>query len=115
MAQQDHTATQTREPGVGAAARPAQAPPRTKPSKPKRRKLPPFKLILHNDDFNAMDEVVRAIVRIAQLSVAGAVQRMLEAHLSGKSLLLVTHKERGELYVQQFTSCKITTSLEPDA
>ena len=114
MAKQDQTAVETHKPG-GAVISAPQAPPKHKPSKPKRRELPHFKLILHNDDVNAMDDVVGAIVRIAQLSVQRAVQRMLEAHLTGKSLLLVTHKERGELYVQQFASCKITTSLEPDA
>ncbi len=40
---------------------------------------------------------------------------MLEAHSSGTAVLLVTHKERGELYVQQFASLKITTTLEPDS
>ncbi len=92
-----------------------QAPPKRKPAKPKPRKLPPYKLVLHNDVVNTMDDVVLSIVKITPLSAAQAIRRMLEAHFSGTAVLLVTHKERGELYIQQFASVKVTTSLEPDA
>jgi len=91
-----------------------QAPPKPKPAKPQRRALPRFKLILHNDDVNAMDDVVRAVVTLTPLSTEQAVRHMLEAHFTGTAVLLLTHKERGELYVQQFASMHITTSLEPD-
>lgn len=92
-----------------------QAPPKPVPVRPKRGKLPPFKLLLHNDDVNVMEDVVRSIVMLTPLDAEQAVRKMLEAHDSGTALMLVTHKERGELYVQQFASLKITTSLEPDA
>ena len=78
------------------------------------RQLPPFKLILHNDDVNGMDEVVRAIVELTPIRMTEAIQKMLEAHCTGCSLLLVTHRERAELYVEQFTACRINTSIEPD-
>ncbi len=89
----------------------------TQPKKPaiKPRRLPPFKLILHNDDVNEMDIVVRTIVELTPLQMTDAIQKMLEAHSSGCALLLVTHRERAELYVEQFASCKITTSIEPDS
>ena len=87
--------------------------PQEKPAKP--RLLPPFKLLLHNDDTNTMEDVVRAIVMLTPLAANVAIRRMLEAHEQGVALLLTTHKERGELYVDQFASLKITTTLEPDA
>ena len=89
-----------------------QAPPKKQPAKPKRKYLPPFKLMLHNDDVNTMDDIVRAIVNLTTLKIEEAVMAMLEAHKTGAALLLTTYKERGELYVQQFASMKITTTLE---
>jgi ATP-dependent Clp protease adaptor protein ClpS len=99
----------------GATSAAVQTPARPASAKPKHRKLPPYKLLLHNDEFNTMDAVVIGIVKLTPLSAAQAIRKMLEAHHSGTAMLLVTHKERGELYVQQFASVRITTSLEPDA
>ena len=106
------TESATETGGTGAAV---QTPAKPTPAKPKHRKLPPYKLLLHNDEFNTMDTVVIRIVKLTPLSAAQAIRKMLEAHRSGTAILLVTHKERGELYVQQFASARITTSLEPDA
>lgn len=90
-----------------------QAPPKPVPSKPKPRKLPPWKVILHNDDHNEMLEVVKTIVMLTPLTVDVAMQRMLEAHAGGSALLLTTHKERAELYRDQFASRKLTVTIEP--
>ena len=76
--------------------------------------LPPYKVILHNDDENDMGRVVEVICRLTPLGVQEAIQRMLEAHHTGHAILLVTHKERAELYVDQFTSCRLTVTAEPD-
>ena len=100
---------------TGATGTAVQTPAKPAPAKPKHHKLPPYKLLLHNDEFNTMDEVVIRIVKLTPLSAAQANRTMLEAHRSGTALLLVTHRERGELYVQQFASARISTSLEPDA
>ena len=114
MAQQNPSAGSARQSAGTVISAPKSAP-RHQPPRPARRQLPPFKLILHNDEVNIMEDVVEAIVRIVRLSAGQAELRMWEAHRTGQSLLLVTHRERGELYVQQFASARITTSLEPDA
>jgi ATP-dependent Clp protease adaptor protein ClpS len=77
------------------------------------RQLPPFKVLLHNDDVNEMTYVVRAIMELVHLPQAIAAQRMMEAHTKGITLLCVTHKERAELYVDQFASKRLTVSIEP--
>ena len=46
--------------------------------------------------------------------VVEAAQRALEAHETGVSLLLVTHQERAELYQEQFASCGLTVTIEPE-
>ena len=79
----------------------------------KLRQLPMYKVILHNDEEQEMSYVVRTIMELTHLTKTEATQRMKEAHQKGLSTLLVTHKERAELYVDQFTSKKLTASIEP--
>lgn len=86
------------------------APTKTRPA---TRRLPPFKVLLHNDAENDMLHVVETIMELTPLSAEEAIERMLEAHQTGVALILVTHKERAELYVDQFTTFSLTTSLEP--
>ena len=76
--------------------------------------LPPFRVILHNDDVNSFEHVIRTILQLTPLKEPEAVQRTLEAHETGSALLLVTHKERAELYVEQFASKQLTVTCEPD-
>jgi ATP-dependent Clp protease adaptor protein ClpS len=81
----------------------------------KPQQLPPYKVILHNDDVNPIDHVVRAILKLTPLKEEDAIARTLEAHVKGLSVLLVTHKERAELYVEQFATFTLTVTCEPDA
>lgn len=90
------------------ATKPAPAKPQPTP-----RQLPPWKVLLHNDDVNDMLFVVETIVMLTPLGKQDAVNRMLEAHQSGLTLLLTTHQERAELYQQQFGSRNLTVSIEP--
>jgi len=78
------------------------------------QQLPPFRVLLHNDDVNTFDHVVLSILKLTQLSPEDALERTVEAHLNDVSLLLVTHKERAELYVEQFASVALTVTCEPD-
>jgi ATP-dependent Clp protease adaptor protein ClpS len=75
--------------------------------------LPPWNVLLHNDDKNEMLFVIRAIVELTPLNREDAMQRMFEAHKSGVALLLTTHKERAELYLDQFQTKGLTISIEP--
>lgn len=106
---------QDRNSGRSAVGTAVHAPTKPSPARTLPRRLPLWKLLLHNDDLNTMDGVVGAITRITPLQTAQAVQKMLEAHFKGTSLLLVTHLERAELYVQQFRSVNLHTTIEPDA
>ena len=95
-----------------------QAPSTTKPTveqDQKTRQLPPFRVILHNDNVNTVEHVVRTIVKLTPLNEGQAVERTLEAHETGSSMLLVTHKERAELNVEQVASCKLNVTCEPDS
>ena len=77
--------------------------------------LPPYRVLLHNDDVNTFEHVISAILKLTRLTAEEAVQRTIEAHERGVSLLLVTHRERAELYVEQFKSLSLTVTCEPEA
>lgn len=85
----------------------------TQTSPPEARTLPPYKVILHNDDVNDVNYVIRTVMELTHLGKGEAQKRTLEAHLHGLSLLLVTHKERAELYLEQFASKGLTVTIEP--
>lgn len=72
----------------------------------KTKTLPPYKVILHNDDVNSAPIVVQKIVEFTPLNLEQAEEKTLEAHTEGQSLLFVTHKERAELVQEQFQSCR---------
>jgi len=88
----------------------------TKPKQapPEVDELPPWKVLLHNDDVNDMGFVVMTIVELTPLNETAATQCMLEAHMRGLTLLLTTHQERAELYRDQFTSKGLTVTIEAD-
>ena len=83
------------------------------PEKVKPRLLPMYKVLLHNDDDNNMEDVVQSIVMLTPIPAAEALVKMLEAHKTGVALLLVTHRERAELYQEQFQSRQLTVTIEP--
>lgn len=83
------------------------------PSKPKPKQLPPWKVILHNDDVNDILYVVETVLMLTTLDKKKATLCVAEAHHSGLSLLLTTHQERAELYQTQFASRNLTVTIEP--
>ncbi|MHC5023788.1 MAG: ATP-dependent Clp protease adaptor ClpS [Planctomycetota bacterium] len=85
-----------------------------RPTKPRPRQMPPWKVLLHNDDVNDMGYVVQAICELTTLAEQEAVMRMIEAHQSGVALLLTTHQEHAELLQEQFASKQLTVTIEPD-
>jgi ATP-dependent Clp protease adapter protein ClpS len=99
----------------GGASTPVKPRLRRQPAKTPPKVLPPWKVILHNDDVNERNEVIRIVRQLTPLSKQEAEIRVIEADQSGAALLLMTHQERAELYVEQFTSMGLTTTCEPDA
>src|SRR5262245_7971978 len=99
------------QPQQGSVA--TKAPPKPAPEKKPPQPLPPWKVLLHNDDVNDVEYVVVTIMSLTALNQEDAVQRTLEAHKTGVALLLTTHKERAELYRDQFGSKGLTVTIEP--
>ena len=113
--QQTDGGKDTAAPGTGGGST-ATKPKRARKTAPRKRPpqpLPPWKVLLHNDDKNTMDYVVTTIVQLTTLNEQDAELRTKEADKTGLSLLLTTHKERAELYQEQFTSKGLTVTIEP--
>ncbi len=86
---------------------------RQRPKRKPPKQLPQWKVLLHNDDVNERGFVVRTIVELTPLQEQEAYVRMKEADETGVALLLTTHKERAELYKDQFESKGLTVTIEP--
>ncbi len=89
-------------------------PPQTRPQQPKLDRMPPWKVLLHNDDQNEMGYVIETITELTALTPQTALIRMLEAHDTGVALLLATHQEYAELLQEQFASKQLVVTIEPD-
>ncbi len=76
---------------------------------------PPYKVILHNDDFTPMEHVVATLRKvIPRMSTRQAVDIMIEAHTNGKAVATKTHKELAELYQEGLNNEGLISTIEPD-
>ena len=92
--------------GVGVAE------PKTK-ARPKLDRPRVYKVLLHNDDHNAMDYVVLALLKsVPDLTIERASEIMLEAHLTGVGLVTVCPLEHAELYRDRIQSFGIGATIE---
>ncbi len=75
--------------------------------------LPPWSVILHNDDHNEMLYVVRSLTRsVPNLGTTRAMKIMLEAHNRGKAVVTTYPLELAELYRDRLQSCGLTVTIE---
>lgn len=76
--------------------------------------LPPYKVVLHNDDVNSMDHVVRSLRKaVPSLSQDEAVHIMMEAHEHGQATVIECRKEQAEHYRGRLESFGLTATIEP--
>lgn len=79
-----------------------------------RRLLPPYRVILHNDDHNSMDHVVRSLLRcVPSLTMEAAAEIMLSAHNHGQATVIECPKEAAEHYRGCLESAGLTATIEP--
>jgi ATP-dependent Clp protease adaptor protein ClpS len=77
--------------------------------------LPPYKVIVHDDDYNEMNYVVFALLQsVNSLTVQEAERIMLTAHLTGSAVVIVCPKEAAEYYQERLLSYNLTATIEPD-
>ncbi|MFO0965548.1 MAG: ATP-dependent Clp protease adaptor ClpS [Gemmataceae bacterium] len=78
---------------------------RTKPkAENKTRRLPPFHVILLNDDHHTIDFVVDVLQKVLGCNQQKAVLMMSEAHHTGRAIVWTGPKEVAELKQEQIQS-----------
>ncbi|WP_322795090.1 ATP-dependent Clp protease adaptor ClpS [Tepidiforma sp.] len=78
------------------------------------RLLPPYRVVLHNDDHNTMDYVVRTLRRcVPSLTLEEAAEIMLTAHLRGRATVIECPKEAAEHYRHCLEAAGLTATIEP--
>jgi ATP-dependent Clp protease adapter protein ClpS len=83
-----------------------------RPQRADRLPPPRYKVLLHNTADKELMFVVRVVQELTRFGMAEAEFRMWEAHYHGRSLVLVTHLERAELYVEQFADRGLCATIE---
>lgn len=78
----------------------------------KIERLPRYAVVLHNDDIHSMEEVVLILMEIFGFPMEEATQYMMEAHMTGRSTVMVTHQERAELYRDKMRSKTLVATIE---
>jgi ATP-dependent Clp protease adaptor protein ClpS len=79
------------------------------------RLLPPYKVILFNDDYNDMVYVVAVLLHtVNNLSQQEAERIMLTAHLMGSAVVVVCPKEIAEYYQERLLGYGLTATIEPE-
>jgi ATP-dependent Clp protease adaptor protein ClpS len=78
-----------------------------------RRHLPPYAVILHNDDVNDMVYVVATLMLcVPEVDKDRAAAIMLEAHLNGQAHVITCPLERAELYRDRLEGRGLTATIE---
>ncbi len=82
-------------------------------SDPTADQLPPYRVLLHNDDEHDMLYVVESLVDVTPIAYKPAARITLEAHMRGAALVMTTHKERAEFYRDRLRSKGLVSTIEP--
>jgi ATP-dependent Clp protease adaptor protein ClpS len=75
--------------------------------------LPPWVVLLHNDDYNSMTYVVACLLKtVPELSTRRAIEIMFEAHTHGQARVVTCPLELAELYRDRLESFSLTATIE---
>lgn len=81
---------------------------------PKPKGLKQWKVIVHNDDINTYQHVVKTFVEVIRLDEKTAFAKTVEVDKEGLSVVAITHKEHAEFIQGQLQSKALTVTIEPD-
>ena len=80
------------------------------PPKPLR----PWKVIVHNDDVNTYEHVIRTFIEVVRMESQDALLKTIEVDKQGLSVVAMAHREKAELLQEQLQSRALTVTIEPD-
>ncbi len=76
--------------------------------------FPRFKVLLHNDDVNDMEHVIRSLMRVFRFDRQRSEEIMMEAHRNGLALCVVEPLEQAEFHRDQLIALSLTSTIEPE-
>ncbi|OMO90231.1 Adaptor protein ClpS, core [Corchorus capsularis] len=81
----------------------------------KSRKIaPPYRVILHNDNFNKREYVVQVLMKVIPgMSLDNAVNIMQEAHYNGMAVVIICTQADAEEHCMQLRGNGLLSSIEP--
>jgi ATP-dependent Clp protease adaptor protein ClpS len=86
---------------------------KTRPREETRtRRLPPYHVILENDDHHSMEFVVDVLIQVLGCPAERAVQLMMQAHNSGRAVIWTGPKEVAELKAEQVQTFHETSPVD---
>jgi ATP-dependent Clp protease adapter protein ClpS len=83
------------------------------PSLTWRQQLPRYRVVLLNNADKDLMFVVRTVMELTRFCRTEATLKMWQAHYDGRAILVVTHKERAELFVELFAARGVAVTMEP--
>ena len=76
--------------------------------------MPRYKVLLHNDDVNSMEHVVKALRQVFKFDEQECIRLMVEAHNNGLALCAIEPLEQAELHRDQLISFSLVATIEPE-
>ncbi len=76
--------------------------------------IPRYRVLLHNDDVNTMDHVVKVLMRVFKFQQEKCEAIMMEAHHNGVALCTIEPLEQAELHRDQLISFSLISTIEPE-
>ncbi len=80
----------------------------------RKQLFPRYKVLLHNDDVNDMEHVVRALMKVFRFDRAESERIMMVAHREGVALCTVEPLEQAEFHRDQLTALSLISTIEPE-
>ncbi len=76
--------------------------------------IPLYKVLLHNDDHNSMEHVIKALKSVFKFELSMCERIMMEAHQNGIALCTIESLEKAEHHRDQLNSFSLLSTLEPE-
>lgn len=75
--------------------------------------LPPYNVVLHNDDVHTFEDVARALHKVIGVSLKRGYELADIVHNNGNAIVATCRKEQAELYRERLEGYKLTVTIEP--
>lgn len=85
--------------------------PTVKPSKPEPKHPPMWNVMLHNDSVNTFEYVIQTLITVTRLEPISAMDRAMEAHTKGMTVVATCLKEHAEFKRDQLQSKRLTATI----